>query len=757
MIAMPREVPPRRVDAAVVALLLGTFLALGGHIVRQVIAYPLPGGWDGTAHYAVTELYVRNHFPLPDGWMPEYFGGMAFPDYYPPLLYWISGGLATIGVPTAAAMSIVFLLSTVAIPLVSYSIAIRLGRSRLAAALSSIIVVALLVDGGEQARFGIAIRGTFSVGLASHVLGYAVMLGAIRCALARRRRVRVLGTAGMLALGVLANLHVTVDLVIVFGLAALFQLGWSVRRERFDLVVAGAIAALASCLFWLPLLAESRWLPTYAMPPRFPGAGVVVPMAVAAGIGGWWAMRTRSAWLLAISLFVLASAALCVFDLAPLMPGAPLQPWRIAAAGIYLAPIAVAPALAALLDRGRLGRGAVAVGLAAYALTLRHASVYEYPLTTARERTYDRVFAALANRPTGRVLAEAGGDGADAYALQVLLPLHGHDSATGVFREASLGSLFAAPVQTRFSESARVFGLDSKVDVNVLLELTEPARLAAMLRAFDITHVVAHSARIKALVATIPGARALGGTDYTVYEMPWPSAEVVLPAHAPVLVATNLEVKRRTGTVDYMRLSEELLARGVFDYPTALQHGCAPADPAELAKFRALLVLEPCGDPAVVDATLRAYVAGGGVVIASLRAAATLAPDLVETIAVIPYEEAHTLRFYDAVVAAFAARVPALALERVDATVTRERVAVDLPEQPLAPLTPVVVRATFHPSWVASRGELYLGAFGQMIVLTDGDTVLTHERSRGRVLGLVVSFLALVGGVFAWRRTRSWA
>lgn len=750
----------RRTDAAIVAALLALFVALGGHIIRQVVAYPLPGGWDGTAHYAVTELYVRHHFPAPGGWMPEYFGGMAFPDYYPPLLYWLAGGLATLGVPTAAAIDLVFVASTVAVIVLSYAIALRLARSRVAAALATVIVIQLLVDGGEQARFGIAIRGTFSVGLASHVVGYAMLLAAIRCALAETARRRVLGTAACLALAVLANLHVTLDAAIVVGLAAAFQLAWGAPGRRLEIAVAGMLGLAASSVFWLPLLAESRWLPTYAMPPRFPGTAVIVPMAAISAIAGAWAVRAKEVWTAAIAAMVLVCAALCVVDLSRIVPGAPLQPWRIAAAGIFLAPIALAPAAASALAwrghggrRARIGQAVVAIAFAAYALTFHRAREFEYPLTTAREQTYDRVFAALAGRSTGRVLVEAGGDGADAYALSVLLPLHGHDSATGVFREASLGSLFAIPLQSRFSESARVFGIDSNVDMNVFFAVTSPIVLGGVLRELDITHVVAHSPRIKALLATFPGVRMLGGTDYSVYELPWAPERVVSPSHEPVLVAAPFTVKRRTGTTDFIRLSEELLARGVADYTVALQHGCALVDRAQLAKFRAVLILERCGGVDDVGATLRAYLAAGGIVIANARALAGLPADVAgaDGITAIGRDD-DALAFYDGVVAALRARVPTHPLDPIGAYVDRDSVALSVPP---GQVTPVVIRATYHPSWVADHGDVYMSTFAQTLVLADGPTIVERRRSRPRVVGAIATLLTLVFAGFTWRRLGS--
>src|ERR1700741_5615778 len=45
-------------------------------------------GWDGTGHFAIAILYDQLIFPNTAGWTNAYFGGMPFPNFYPPLFYW---------------------------------------------------------------------------------------------------------------------------------------------------------------------------------------------------------------------------------------------------------------------------------------------------------------------------------------------------------------------------------------------------------------------------------------------------------------------------------------------------------------------------------------------------------------------------------------------------------------------------------------------------------------------------------------------
>src|SRR5436309_4700232 len=50
-------------------------------------------GVDGSGHVAALHLYATHIYPDIHGWLPEFFGGMPFPVFYPPLFYWIAATL----------------------------------------------------------------------------------------------------------------------------------------------------------------------------------------------------------------------------------------------------------------------------------------------------------------------------------------------------------------------------------------------------------------------------------------------------------------------------------------------------------------------------------------------------------------------------------------------------------------------------------------------------------------------------------------
>src|SRR5437764_6556753 len=64
-------------------------LILSRRLWQEIWSGVLSRGWDGTGHYAIAQIYNSSIFPDTFGWTNSYFGGMPFPNFYPPLFYWL--------------------------------------------------------------------------------------------------------------------------------------------------------------------------------------------------------------------------------------------------------------------------------------------------------------------------------------------------------------------------------------------------------------------------------------------------------------------------------------------------------------------------------------------------------------------------------------------------------------------------------------------------------------------------------------------
>ena len=62
-------------------------LVFNWQIFKTFWQFSFVSGWDGANHAAIGEYYANNIFPRTWGWIPHWFAGMPFPQFYPPLFY----------------------------------------------------------------------------------------------------------------------------------------------------------------------------------------------------------------------------------------------------------------------------------------------------------------------------------------------------------------------------------------------------------------------------------------------------------------------------------------------------------------------------------------------------------------------------------------------------------------------------------------------------------------------------------------------
>lgn len=597
---------PWLADLAALASLLALLAVTGGRYLVRVHDSWVPGGWDGVAHFAMAEIYAERIFPAVSGWVPEYFAGMPFPDFYPPLFYWLVAALIRLGVePKSAFLGLETLLSA-ALPLLAYAGARRLARDRVAGWVAGALTVAFLVDTHPLSSFGITLTATFGVGLASQPLGFALVLAFYYFFLGADRSRRQAALAALcLGLTALANVHVLWDAVFLFvGLAAARLAAapsWRERRRSLARDAAvGAGGILVSAVWVLPMLARLDHVPTMALEP--PPVALValaflrLTLYVVLSVVVARAERNHAALGLAASLVLLLAASTLPTGRAAAHLA--LQPARFLIGFEFLSAFLVGTMVAAVGRVARWPHAKVAAGLAVVALFFGYVRPVGEPtgnIGAEDAASYAQALVALAGRDDGRVLVEMGnGSLADAFALQALVPRSGAPSLTTVFRESALTSLFAAPLRNSLSENHELFGIDSK--------LPDPARLAAQpaaahlarLDLFNVRYLVLRSPKARRRAeGTLPVRRLGGDGSWAVYELDVarrPYARV--PAYEPVLTFTSFSVKPRPDDgLDFVRLGEEMFAAGRLEVPLALAPEPLDGEPG-WERFRAALLVE---------------------------------------------------------------------------------------------------------------------------------------------------------------------
>ena len=75
-------------DFLYILVLIFVFIFLNWHILSVYFLSPYVGGWDAMTHFSFAYYYSQNIFPSFFGWIPTWFSGMPFPQFYPPLFYY---------------------------------------------------------------------------------------------------------------------------------------------------------------------------------------------------------------------------------------------------------------------------------------------------------------------------------------------------------------------------------------------------------------------------------------------------------------------------------------------------------------------------------------------------------------------------------------------------------------------------------------------------------------------------------------------
>jgi uncharacterized membrane protein len=125
-------------------------VALTSFIWLEVIRGVASRAIDGSGHYAAAHIYDREIFPETFGWTNAYFAGMPFPNFYPPLFFWIVSFLHhTHLFSLATAFKLLIGLPLLLMPLVFWCVAYRFSGKDQRIAFCTAIASAILYSVGE--------------------------------------------------------------------------------------------------------------------------------------------------------------------------------------------------------------------------------------------------------------------------------------------------------------------------------------------------------------------------------------------------------------------------------------------------------------------------------------------------------------------------------------------------------------------------------------------------------------------------------
>ena len=200
---------------------------------------PVTSSFDGMSHFSVGEYYAKHTFPKTWGWTPLWFGGMPFPDFYPPLYYLVTAllyHLLPFSYTTVTKTFLCFLLTV--LPGLSAWVGLAQTRNWWAALAAGCLT--LLAISSPEYALGIAVYSTVTQGLFTQLLGYICLLLWYRYFFAADESLISRLLAGLfMFLLLLCNVHIV-------PVAVLFIVVWAtlatIRSMRARDVRAGTVA-----------------------------------------------------------------------------------------------------------------------------------------------------------------------------------------------------------------------------------------------------------------------------------------------------------------------------------------------------------------------------------------------------------------------------------------------------------------------------------------------------------------------------------
>ena len=583
--------------ALALALVVLFPVALTSFIWLEVIRGVASRAIDGSGHFAIGQIYDQSIFPDTFGWTSAYFGGMSFPNFYPPLFFWLVSLLHHTGLLSfGAAFKLLIGVPLIIMPLAFWAVGYVHSAKNNHIGFATAIACATLYSLGEifQPNTGLDMSSTLLDGFYTQPLGFVLLLSWILVYLLPRQGLWQFATAAiLLSLTVLANFFNAITAIIfivsvlICDVAAWLRTSDQARRQQqrtnFFSHFLSPWLALALTAFWIvPMLSSYEYLVTRPLI-RPLGQMITTPLwcwyfLAAIGAVLWWRRPTGRLGPYLLACLMLLVGLIFSGSFAPAW--FPLQVFRFFSTINFLlcVPVGISVSYVTQLylekrarrsapessSEASFAKQIVFATLGVIALIVLTFTMSSKKLTKAfafyTTETYPRISEVLEfakNRNDGRYLvevlpnfAESGLVRSDSLALNAYLGAQGNQTISIVYREASPNSSFFNAELNAFSPYRENFGISSAL-ISDRDFIDQPlAQHIKRLQFIGVRYVIAGSTELKAQLSQendVAARHDLG--DWAIFELRQPVAPFVRPlAYRPALVVSDFTVKMRRRT-----------------------------------------------------------------------------------------------------------------------------------------------------------------------------------------------------------------
>ncbi len=251
---------------------------------------PFIQSWDGAAHFAASLHYSQTTFPSVWGWTSQWFTGMPFPQFYPPLFFFLTAVLYHIFFFIKPIIIFKVFITTLqaSIPFIIIGITKKITRDNTATALSAIVTVVILSTSYRTlGDYGVTVSSTIHTGMYAHLIAAIFFLFWIYYLPSINLSKRHFLISALLLAGLaLSNAHMVLPAIIFFIVSCCLAIAPKIKNIRVASKVLGiyslnGVWAIAITACWsLPLVMYYSYLNTYppTQPPQLTALLLTVPI-----------------------------------------------------------------------------------------------------------------------------------------------------------------------------------------------------------------------------------------------------------------------------------------------------------------------------------------------------------------------------------------------------------------------------------------------------------------------------------------------
>jgi hypothetical protein len=257
-----------------IPLIFLLFIFLNLDLFKALAFNTVMPGWDGQAHLAIGKIYAEHIFPSTWGWINEWYLGMPFPQFYPPLFYFLIALLSKIlfFIKYELVFRLFVFLSLILTPVLISFLGYKVSNNKTTAFLSGFISIIFLSYCGPDLNIGVGVGGTINTGLFANSLGFNFfVLWLINFYRESWSRVNLFFGVLFLACVFLTNVHLIVPALIFFIVKFIFDIFPILKKYEFVSIIRitfckyfiYGITALGISAFWvIPMLTRYDYFST---------------------------------------------------------------------------------------------------------------------------------------------------------------------------------------------------------------------------------------------------------------------------------------------------------------------------------------------------------------------------------------------------------------------------------------------------------------------------------------------------------------